>query len=112
MTTDILPQYRAYQDQIDQLNKKLANTYTPGVEGGYIGDGSGGYDSVQNVASPMNTPGSGGRFATIGDAYVDFLEKEGVVFKDSAVNSNARMVSIHLIRTRYHGRQSRRSANG
>ncbi len=71
MTTDILPQYRAYQDKIDQLNKKLAGADT----------------SVQNVAAPMNTPGSGGRFATIGDAYVDFLEQEGVVFKDSAANS-------------------------
>ncbi len=73
MTTDILPQYRAYQDQIDQLNKKLAGVDT----------------SVQNVAAPMNTPGRSGRFATLGDAYADLLEQEGVVFKDSAVNSNA-----------------------
>ncbi len=28
MTTDILPQYRAYQDQIDQMNKKLAGVDT------------------------------------------------------------------------------------
>ncbi len=73
MTTDILPQYRAYQNKIDQLNKKLAGADT----------------SVQNYAAPMNTPGSSGRFATLGDAYEDFLEQEGVVFKDSAVNSNA-----------------------
>jgi hypothetical protein len=49
---------------IKKLTKELglgSKAYTPGVEGGYIGDGSGEYDSVQNAAAPLNTPQSGRR---------------------------------------------------
>jgi len=80
ITDDIQPQLNEIQTEIDQISKELANTYTPGVEGGYIGDGSGGYDTVQNMAAPMNTPENG---HSIGDGsespfvnYAETLEPE------------------------------------
>ena len=52
-----------YDATIKQLTEELGlgpQEYTPGVEGGYIGDGSGGYDGVENVPPIAWPPDNGG----------------------------------------------------
>ena len=52
-----------YDATIKQLTEELGlgpKEYTPGVEGGDIGDGSGGYDGVENVPPIAWPPDNGG----------------------------------------------------